>query len=115
MTLSINPGTGPVAGATAEHARANLDHFLTDLTNAGHTASYVATGDTPVDGRWMYVIRVDDRLWEIQMPGLPLDKVRYMAEDGQSAWNYPRLYVEGSSWLWTFALDIISRYDQDEE
>ncbi|MET9402659.1 hypothetical protein [Kitasatospora sp. NPDC002965] len=40
------------------------------------------------------------------MPGLSLDQVRWMNEPDQNIWNYPRLFVDGSSWVWWYALGI---------
>jgi len=40
------------------------------------------------------------------MPGLPLDRVRYIGAPEQNAWRFPRLFVDGNSWLWEFALEI---------
>ncbi len=38
------------------------------------------------------------------MPGIPLSEVRYVK--GLNAWLFPRLYVDGSSWLWEFAINM---------
>lgn len=37
------------------------------------------------------------------MPGLPLDKVRYVKGEKRSILEFPRLYVDGSSWIWYIA------------
>jgi len=42
------------------------------------------------------------------MPGLPLDLVRYTGENGQNIWNFPRLYLDDSSWVWKFAANILA-------
>jgi hypothetical protein len=50
---------------------------------------------------------------EIQMPGLPVERVRYMGETGQNIWDFPRLYVDDSSWIWQFALSVCKPDDED--
>ncbi len=34
------------------------------------------------------------------MPGFPLDRVRYIEGEKRSILDFPRLYVDGSSWIW---------------
>lgn len=38
------------------------------------------------------------------MPGWPLGQVRWQPD--ADAWQFPRLYVDGGSWLWGFAVGI---------
>ncbi|MGW3152743.1 hypothetical protein [Streptomyces sp. NPDC001089] len=107
--LFINPGSGPVHGATEEQAAINITVFGDDLRRAGVA---VTSGDrTPGadygEGRFAFTLTTDDgRSIEIQMPGLPLRQVRFMSEDGQNIWDFPRLYVDGSSMVWEFALSV---------
>lgn len=106
MTIMINPGSGPVEGATVEHAKANMDAFAADLRERGLLATGLTRReDADDDGRFGYLLTMGDaRQLEIDMPGLPLDRVRYMDTEGQDIWDFPRLYVDGSSWIWMFAL-----------
>lgn len=106
MTISINPGTGPVIGATEEHAKANMDAFSADLRELGvYVTGLTRRPDADEDGRYAYLLTMGDaRKVEVEMPGLPLDQVRYTGADGQDIWDFPRLYVDGSSWIWKFAL-----------
>ena len=41
---------------------------------------------------------------KIVMPGKPLDKVRYVGSPDQNIWDYLRLFVDGKSWVWEFAV-----------
>lgn len=112
--LIINPGSGPVQGATEDHARTNLEALERDLKERGQDAEVVngALQDQG-DGRWTGALRVDGRMHEVDMPGLPLEDVRYLGEEDQDIWDFPRLYVDGSSWVWKFALGVF-RADEDE-
>ena len=40
------------------------------------------------------------------MPGLPLDQVRFVEDEGQDIWKYPRLFVDGKPWLWKYAVNV---------
>ena len=108
MTIIINPGSGPVAEATEADARANMSAFWTDLT-ARKMEPGAFTRNTAADygeGRYAFDFYIGDELHQIQMPGLPLEKVRYLGGE-QSPWDFPRLYVDDSSWLWFFALNVL--------
>jgi hypothetical protein len=106
MSITINPGTGPVEGGTLEQAKANMDAFSADLRDAGLYATGLTRREhTDADGRFGYTLTMGDaRKLEILMPGLPLDQVRYVGADGQDIWDFPRLYVDGDSWIWMFAV-----------
>lgn len=107
MTIIINPGSGPVPDATAEQAAENAAMFVLDL---GARRLPVAKAERRPDadygdGRFAFELTMaDGRSIEIQMPGVPVERVRFLGEDGQNIWDFPRLYVDGSSWVWQFAL-----------
>lgn len=115
MNIIINPGTGPVHEATEQHAATNITVFADDLRRAGlgvDGCTRLPDADYG-DGRFAFALAMaDGRAVEIQMPGLPLDQVRYMKEDGQNIWDFPRLYVDDSSWVWKWALTVC---EPDEE
>ncbi|MEU5707913.1 hypothetical protein [Streptomyces flaveolus] len=99
MTPILNPGSGPVSDATEEQAATNMAAFVDELrTSYGvNVVSFVraATSDYG-NGRWAFELLTDDeRRIEVQMPGAPLKQVRE---------EWTRLYVNGSSWYWDFAL-----------
>lgn len=106
MSITINPGSGPVEGGTLEHAAANMDAFTADLRTAGLIATGLTRNeDADDDGRFGYTLTMGDaRKLEVEMPGLPLDQVRFVDRDGQNIWDFPRLYVDGDSWIWMFAV-----------
>lgn len=102
--LVINPGSGPVAGSSRSAAIAAIEAFVKDLE-----LPEVQVGDPPdaadSGGRFGFTLSLGERKVEVDMPGLPIERVRYMGEAGQNIWNFPRLYVDGSSWVWVYALN----------
>ena len=103
--MIINPGSEPVDNSTEKNAIQNMRHFITD-----HDENRLEFIRQPTldygEGRFAFLLYKRDatRYHEIQMPGLPLEKVRYVDSEDQNIWDFPRLYVDGSSWVWKFAL-----------
>lgn len=102
MQIVVNPGSGPVAGATEEHAQTNIVHFIADCGDGWRATRRQPEHDC--DGRYSFVVWRGNRCHQVDMPGLPLDQVRYMGGEGQHIRDYARLYVDGGSWIWEFAL-----------
>jgi hypothetical protein len=105
MVMVINPGTGPVLESSEDHASENIKHFITDNCVNNVNCVRIAKHDYG-DGRYAFLLWKDNICHEIQMPGIPLEKVRYMKNEGQNIWDFPRLYVDGSSWVWCYALGL---------
>lgn len=101
--ICINPGSGPVADATEENATANMVHYLADCGVDGLECVRIATKDYG-EGRFAFLVWKDTTCHEVQMPGLPLEAVRFTGAEDQNIWHYPRLYVDGSSWVWKYAV-----------
>ena len=113
----INPGSGPVDGALCRDAWKNVRQLRRDL--AGVAARYedeqpIASGVTIVRkpqiderGRYGFTLILGKRRCEVEMPGIPIERVRYLGTPDQNAWHFPRLYVDGSSWLWMFAVTSV--------
>lgn len=100
--VAINPGSGPTRGLARE-ARRNIGAFCRDLAMPAPRVS-IAGGERSEDGRYTFTISRGIRSTVVDMVGLPLDQVRYV--EGCNPWNFPRLYVDGSSWLWEFAINM---------
>ncbi len=111
MKIVVNPGSGPVEGATEEYAQANIQHFIADCGD-GWRATRCVQDDC--NGRYSFVLWRGNRCHQVDMPGLPLDRVRYMSGPFQRIGDFPRLYVDGGSWIWKFALSIIQHHEESE-
>lgn len=103
MHIVINPGSGPVADATEENAAFNMAAFILDVGAPTATIERAAAKDYG-EGRFAFVVRLGSNECEVQMPGLLLDAVRYTGTNGQNIWHFPRLYTDGSSYVWEFAV-----------
>ena len=99
--IVANPGAGPVSGSTRENADKNMRKFLEDCG-----ADSFEFGGMEHDGRFGYQMKVGDRTVDVDMPGLPLEKVRFVSDPGQNIWDFPRLYIDGSSWVWKYAVSV---------
>jgi hypothetical protein len=98
----INPGAGPVSDSTEANAEANMAQFVADSPLSGLT--YRRAADLDNGGRYGFLVQRNGEgpAVEVQMPGVPLERVRYMGTDG--CFDLPRLYVNGSSYWWLYGL-----------
>ena len=103
--IIINPGTGSVLEASEENAIENIKCFISDNGVEDIVYKRIPNSDYG-DGRYAFCLKKDGICHEIQMPGLTIEKVRYLGNEDQNIWNYPRLYVDGSSWVWKYALGL---------
>lgn len=115
--IAINPGTGPVHNTNEVDAFFNVTRLCED---AGVLDQMIEKPQRRPDhedgdGRYTYEVRLGDRVCEIAMPGLALGEVRFMGEPGQDIWDFPRLYVNGSSWVWRYAINSVRRALTGEE
>lgn len=118
MPISINPGSGPVSDATESHAITNMGAFVADLCAQGLQATGFSRQPSADygDGRYAFdVTFAARRSVQVQMPGLPTDRVRYLDAPGQNIWDFPRLYIDDSSWVWMFALRACESDDEYED
>jgi len=119
-TFAINPGSGPVQNASLESARENMRVFIQDIALAhGLVVKDIFRLEEEDDrGYFAFVLDVErggtERRIRVDMPGLPLEQVRYLGLDGQDAYNYQRVDIDRSSWLWKFAVNV-SRLERDED
>ena len=105
--IFFNPGTEPVEGATLENAEANMKQFISDSSLADELVFERYGDNEDEDGRFRFYVywkRCEAMRVSVDMPGWTLERVRYIGEPGQDIWDFPRLYVDGSSWVWEFAI-----------
>lgn len=116
--MIINPGTEAVSAPTLANAAAAVELFISDLgLTAGHPVMIQRTPEhdnlTRGIGGGRFAFRLSTRhgACEVDMPGCPPALTRE-----SRPFRSPRLYVDGSSWLWGFALGIAaSRLFPDPE
>lgn len=110
--IIINPGTEPVEDATLENAERAMSAFVRELNEAtGLTLTYErhgVGGNEDHGGRFAFTLYDE---WDptiaairIDMPGC--DPAITMSS---TPWVSPRMYVDGDSWLWTFAVRVTRR------
>lgn len=119
--IFINPGSGSVAASSEQEARRNIATFANDVRREAGCDRLECVRDHASDaddGRYAWVLSSGNQAVEIQMPGVALDTVRYTGEEGQNIWAYPRVLVNGSSWVWLFAVhsaaDVLSGISSEE-
>lgn len=106
----INPGTEPVEDATIENAEICIKQLIED-TNQKDFVTYESIPDQHGEGRFAFRLKSSkhDFTINIDMPGC--EPERTMAS---KPFYSPRLYVDGSSWLWGYALGFAD-FDRDAE
>ena len=106
MKVCVNPGSGPVTGRTnIRSACRNVRVFADDVRSLGVPVRKLTVVGRLDEGRLRAFLRSGRRTVEIEMPGLPIDRVRWLSSK-QDIWQFPRLYVNSGSWVWKFAVDI---------
>ena len=116
VAIIVNPGTEPLGTSSLKAAKQSMETFVADLPES---ASFVRAPKLDYnkeykDDRYAFILTYKGIEREIQMPGWPPERVRFRGEDGQNIWDYPRLYVDGSSWVWKYALNMVEPEDEDE-
>ncbi len=104
VAIYINPGSGKVKSGSKKQSEENMKQFIADL---GVEAQYEFLEIDDMK-RHVYKLSIKKRTHEIKMPAIPLKDVRYLGHSGQNIWDFPRLYIDGSSWIWKYALDVLS-------
>lgn len=129
-SVVINPGTGAVLDASQLEAIVNMSQFRRDVADKimQETSYKLLPSAIKIrrhrqndygNGRFCFRLYYDGKRTEIQMPGWTIDEVRFIQSEGQDAWQFPRLYVDDSSWLWCFAVncasyDLLGTNDDDQ-
>lgn len=107
--FDINPGSGPVQGGDLAQARANMEVFIHDALGEADDVARIVGGEPEEDGRFLFYVESASRRVPVSMPGLPLKQVRYMHPAGRSMRDFPRLFVDGASWVWLYGCRALCR------
>ena len=95
--MITNPGTEASADATLSNAQEVASRILADI--GADSVEYLADRDR--DGWFGFTFKAGDKSVEVDIPGDDPDTVC----EGRP-WVSRRLYVDGSSWLYCFAVSI---------
>ena len=114
MMVFINPGTGVLPGATKDQAVQNMMAFTAEASKLyERPVEFAYLDKDDGQGRWSFEVTLlvngEPQTHEVDMPGLPLAQVK------ARALTQPRLYVDGSSWYWPFALGMVEPRGDDDE
>lgn len=111
--VMINPGAGSVreTSNTQRNARRNIGALCRDAALIDPKIQIIGKGCREEgeydDGRYNFILKRGFRKIDVAMPGIALKRVRFMNKPGQNIWNFPRLYVDGNSWIWSIAINIV--------
>lgn len=100
MTIFINPGSGQISGlCTKANAVSNIRALIADIDMPSPAVTRSTSPKPDGSGRWSFVLCRGKAKCRIDMPGLPLDAIRYRTD-------CPRLYIEGSSFWWKYVVEL---------
>lgn len=102
MKIAPNHGSGRLKLGSEKNAIKNIEQFVIDC-DVGDVSWQSTPEKDSGDGRHTFVLWKDGNHVIVEMPGWELESVRYIS-DSQNVWDYPRLYIDGDSWVWKFAV-----------
>ncbi len=100
-----DPRTDPIPDGNLELADKNIMLFGLDMQLVPTSWERAAAQDMG-GGRFAFTIWYRGRHVLIQMPGVPLESVRYQMLEGQNIDDFPHVYVNGSSYVWIYACEM---------
>lgn len=106
--IFINPGSGKVEAGSREQSRINIRAFIKDLGIKKVKFRFLRVDD---DGRHIYILSKGKIQHDVEMPACKLENVRWLNSESGNIWQFPRLYVDGASWIWHHALNMCFRKD----
>lgn len=98
--IVINPGTEPITGASRKNALKAAEYFMEDLGYKGFSFKLIEEHGNE-QGWFDFKFKKNDFSLTVSFPGSDPEITRL-----GKPWESPRIYVEGSSWLWGYGLDI---------
>ncbi len=102
--MIVNMGTQAMCDTSPKLAKVGIAQFVEDLDIAKVKVKRDKKGDN--DGWYGFTLKSKHAKISVLMPGLPLDYMRPAPGASKESIGFQRLYVEGNSWLWRFALEI---------
>lgn len=104
--IVINPGSQVVEPSSIENASANMSEFIIALHQRGLSHIVMRRNqEFQQAGRFAFELTKDGNTSIVLMPGAPPDQV--IMKPGDDPWKFYRLYVDGASWLWEYALNAV--------
>jgi hypothetical protein len=104
--IILNPGAGKCEEGTFEQACRNIDSYIEDC---GVPLKIGEKHEVP-DENNRYMFKLDfetgmvDFRFEVLMPGVDLEKVRYLELENQDIWDFPRIIMDDESYVWKYGL-----------
>jgi len=96
---------------TLDNAWSNVMQLMSD---AGIVDFEMTRADEDVDdGCWPFEVRWEGQEAFIWIPGVPIDQLK--VSQRSATYFVPRLWVDGNSWLWEYAVEILSEKGKDVE
>ena len=105
----LNPGTEPREGASVENAIQVAKRIAADLELPADCFRRDPDSEK-ADGWYSFLFNNGHRDVEVDIPGDDPDEVCK-----SEPWVSRRLYVDGSSWLYGYALKFIAHRDDEDE
>jgi len=103
--MSVSAYTGPVDVEKLKHANENIVAFLPGLKERGIRAIAVLTNGS-VGERFIYRVSHADRAVLVQLPGVPLARIRL--DDDASGGLLEELHIDGVGLSWKAALNLVA-------
>ncbi|MFD9895110.1 hypothetical protein ACFWY9_37690 [Amycolatopsis sp. NPDC059027] len=119
--VMFSPGSGPLPTGHEDTAKSNVDAFVTDVCarwNYTLVTSQRRPEDDRDDGRYTWDLEFrrpngKHHTCRVHMFGVPRD---YGQGENPLTFPEPRLYVDGSSWVWDFAVkQAAASFDRDPD
>jgi hypothetical protein len=96
----------PIEGSKEKCADLNIAQLVQDVDLERITYHRDISKDKR-DGRFTYQLSHEEKEIQVEMPGLPLERVRYLRKEKKESCDFPQLRVDESSWTWDFAVEVI--------
>lgn len=100
-----------IEGATERHARQNIIQLILDAGFGFEEVEIVRHSGYDDSGRFFFELKYDGRTCKVKMPGigLSLSPVRLLQGEELSVWDFPNIYIDDSSFVWSFAIASLKR------